>query len=80
MWVTTFLKVNQTKVKGGCQSERKVVTHDSESDLPLGSYIQFHFAKAQEAYEFKNSLISQQKTIRSQMSLCLLKCTLGQAA
>ena len=28
-------EVNQTKIKGGCQSGRKVVTHDSKSDLPL---------------------------------------------
>ena len=27
--------LNQTKIKGGCQSGRKVVTHDSKSDLPL---------------------------------------------
>ena len=28
-------EINQTKIKGGCQSGRKVVTHDSKSDLPL---------------------------------------------
>ena len=28
-------KVNRTKIKGGCQSGRKVVTHNSKSDLPL---------------------------------------------
>ena len=28
-------EVNQTKIKGGCQSRRKVVPHDSKSDLPL---------------------------------------------
>ena len=27
--------MNQTKIKGSCQSGRKVVTHDSKSDLPL---------------------------------------------
>ena len=31
--------VNETKIKGGCQSGRKVVTHDSKSDLPLDLYI-----------------------------------------
>ena len=30
-------EVNQTKIKGGCQSGREVVPHDSKSDLPLGS-------------------------------------------
>ena len=28
-------EINQTKIKGGCQSGRKVVTRDSKSDLPL---------------------------------------------
>ena len=28
-------ETNQTKIKGGCQSGRKLVTHDSKSDLPL---------------------------------------------
>ena len=29
------VKINWKKIKGGCQSGRKVVTHDSNSDLPL---------------------------------------------
>ena len=28
-------EINQTKIKGGCQLGRKVVTHNSKSDLPL---------------------------------------------
>ena len=28
-------EITQTKIKGSCQSGRKVVTHDSKSDLPL---------------------------------------------
>ena len=28
-------KINQIKIKGGCQLRRKVVTHNSKSDLPL---------------------------------------------
>ena len=31
-------EVNRTKIKGGCQSCRKVVAHDSRSDLPLDVY------------------------------------------
>ena len=31
-------KINRTKIKFGCQSGRKVVSHNSESDLPLQSY------------------------------------------
>ena len=28
-------EINLTNIKGGCQSVRKVVTHNSKSDLPL---------------------------------------------
>ena len=28
-------EVNQTKIKSGCQSGRKVVPNDSKSDMPL---------------------------------------------
>ena len=28
-------EINRTKIKGSCRSGRKVVTHDSKSDLPL---------------------------------------------
>ena len=28
-------EINRTKIKGGCQSGRKVVTHNSKIDLPL---------------------------------------------
>ena len=28
-------EINWTKIKGGCQSGRRVVCHDSKSDLPL---------------------------------------------
>ena len=29
-------EIKKTKIKGGCKSGRKVVPHDSKSDLPLG--------------------------------------------
>ena len=28
-------EINRTKIKGGCQSGRNVVTHDSKNELPL---------------------------------------------
>ena len=28
-------EVNQAKIKGGCQSGKKVATHNSKSDFPL---------------------------------------------
>ena len=30
--------MNRTKIKGGCQSGRKVVTHNSKSDVPLNFF------------------------------------------
>ena len=30
-----IIEINQIKIKGGCQSGRKVVTHNAKSDLPL---------------------------------------------
>ena len=30
-------EINRTKIKGGCQLGRKVVTHNSKNYLPLGS-------------------------------------------
>ena len=32
-------EINQTKIKGGCQSGRKVITHNSKSDLPLSHIV-----------------------------------------
>ena len=31
-------EINQKKMKGGCQSGRTVVTHNSKSDLPLAKH------------------------------------------
>ena len=31
-------EINRTKIKGGCQSRRKVLAHNSKSDLPLAFY------------------------------------------
>ena len=41
LWVTTL--VNQTKIKGDGQSGRKLVPHDSTSDLPLDTSRNFEF-------------------------------------
>ena len=37
------IEINRTKIKGGCQSGPKVVTHNSKSDLPLVYQIQSFF-------------------------------------
>ena len=34
-------EINQIKIKGGCQSGKKVVTHNSKSDLPLARIAQY---------------------------------------
>ena len=36
-------EINQTKIMGGCHSGRKVVTHNSKSDLPLEQVVKCHF-------------------------------------
>ena len=35
-------EINWIKIMGGCQSERKVVTHDSKSDLTLVQAVCMH--------------------------------------
>ena len=37
-WCSCDFEINQTKIKGGCQSGRKVVPHNSKNDLPLGTH------------------------------------------
>ena len=32
-------EINRTKIKGSCQSGRKMVTHNSKSDLPLAELV-----------------------------------------
>ena len=32
-------EINRTKIKGGCQSGRRVVTNDSKSDMPLNEKV-----------------------------------------
>ena len=47
-------EIDQAKIKGGCQSGRKVITHNSKSDLPL---VRTHFVKLERQkdwpFEFK---------------------------
>ena len=38
-------EVHQTKIKGGCQTGKKVVPHDYKSDLPLRFFSKiYHYA------------------------------------
>ena len=43
------LKINRTKIKGGCQSGRKVVTQNSKSDLTLAAPFKNHFEEGRGA-------------------------------
>ena len=51
-------EINRTKIKAGCQLVRKVVTHNSKSDLPLVRHTQTLFEEESESiitgscYEF----------------------------
>ena len=39
-------EINRTNIKGGCQSGRNVVTHNSKRDLPLlGGYVAYSFER-----------------------------------
>ena len=44
-------EINRTKIKGGCQSEIRVVIHNSKIDLPL---IHFDFR----SYGYKDAIIT----------------------
>ena len=33
-------EINRTKIKGGCQPGRKVVTYNSKSDLPIKVHLE----------------------------------------
>ena len=43
-------EINQTKIKGSCQSGRKVGTHNSMSDLPLELNIAKKYRKGCKSY------------------------------
>ena len=52
-------EINQTKIKGGCQLGRKVVNHNSKSDLPLKQFttrIKKTFLKKQHYSYFSDSI------------------------
>ena len=40
--------INRTKIKGSCQSGRKVVTHDSKSDFPPDFTLKYDFRQCDE--------------------------------
>ena len=51
--------INRTKIKGGCQSGRKVVTHNSKSDL--GTSINMNLLKFSKGESEKKNDPVQQK-------------------
>ena len=50
------LEINQIKIKGSCQLGRKVVTHDSESDLPLVGFTECQERRVREMPEELSSI------------------------
>ena len=48
-------EINQTKIKGGCQSRRKVVTHDPKSGLPLNIVSQFSYSISEGSWRLLES-------------------------
>ena len=66
-------EINQTKIKGSCQSGRKVVTHDSKSDLPL-----YMFKTAPENWVpllIAQSVLNAGIFVFKKQTLVILKCT-----
>ena len=45
-------EINRTKNKGSCQSGRKVVTHDTNSDFPLSGIIRIGLMFDQKMFAF----------------------------
>ena len=53
-------EINQTKIKGGCQSGRKVVTRDSQSDLSLDTKdnnFLYRYISGKDSYQIYNILV-----------------------
>ena len=48
---TKKIEINQTKIKGGCQLGRKVVTHNTKCDLPLVYLLNWSNKKTNRNYE-----------------------------
>ena len=49
-------EIDWTKIKGGCQSGRKVVTHNSKSDLPLSKSCSCFFKLTKKSKKFSSKL------------------------
>ena len=72
-------EVNQTEryIKDGCQSGRKVISHNSKSDLPLDV---FYILENVKVVDIKNAdtkkyvLLPMGRWLRAARSLLLLKC------
>ena len=43
-------EINWAKIKGGCQSGRKVVTYNSKSDLPQSTYKELKIPKEERLF------------------------------
>ena len=54
---------NQTKIKGGCRSGGKVVSHNSKSDLPLVRAVAYNVAKDESCIKSNPALYSWLKDI-----------------
>ena len=64
-------EINRTKIKGGRQSEIKVITHNSKSDLPL-SYNHFEVGGEGQTQIFKKFLFAHSNSIVEELSQYLM--------
>ena len=74
-------EINQTKIKGSCQSRRKVVTHNSKSDLPLKEAIPFVPSKVLfRTGPGESQIISFIFLLRTSMVLILKSVSIGESS
>ena len=59
-------EINRTKIKGGCQSGSKVVSHDSKSDLPVVAPFALTYCFAPSIYLFLHPYCSTRKVVVTQ--------------
>ena len=64
-------EINRTKIRGGCQSGRKVVTQNSKSDLPLVIFLRLNLRHMLIDYSVPRP--STNSRISDNFLLCFLK-------
>ena len=67
----TEFEINRTKIKGGCQSGSKVVTHNSKSDFPLIMSV-FNCTSLTNSFFFQ-FVENERSSIKNGFQVCILR-------